>query len=209
MLTRTRENRLPELRLPKLEREEIMRILADVKRPDIHLPEVDVSKIERPRMERLRRERPRIDLSDIELPSAKDVRRTIDEVAVRAGIRERRRSPFPFVAGLAIVFALVAFALSRPAVRAQVERMARTARERMDAMRYGETMSISPGDVATPVAPSAWTDDDVNAPVRVESGDASLGSMNTGGSGALGGSDAVGGSDAIPAFEEREPRNSI
>ena len=117
MLTRTRENRLPELRLPKLEREEIMRILADVKRPDIHLPEVDVSKIERPRMERLRRERPRIDLSDIELPSAKDVRRTIDEVAVRAGIRERRRSPFPFVAGLAIVFALVAWWLvgRRPA----------------------------------------------------------------------------------------------
>jgi hypothetical protein len=182
-----KQSRLPELRLPRLERDEIVRALSEVKLPEVRVPDVDPSKIERPR----------IDLSDIEMPKV-DVRRAIDDAAVRVGLRaRRRRSPWPMIGGLTIVLGLVAYVVSRPMVRLQLQHAARTARERIEAMRQErEIVTVDPTDVASPVATSAWTDDDVTAQVDVApDGPTTADPFET--------------TNGIPAFEESETSTPV
>jgi len=181
-----KQSRLPELRLPRLERDEIVRALSEVKLPDVRVPDVDTSKIERPR----------IDLSDIEMPKV-DVRRAIDDAAVRVGLRQRRRSPWPMIGGLTIVLGLIAFVVSRPTVRLQLQQAARSARQRMETMRQErDAVTVDPTDVASPVASSAWTDDDVTAQVDiVPDGPAAADPYQT--------------TNGIPAFEESETSTPV
>src|SRR6476660_3835941 len=156
------ERRLPELRLPKLERDEIMRAMSGVRLPDMRVPDVDISKVDVTKIDR-----PKIELPEFDLPRI-DVRQAIDDAAVRVGIRQRRRSRWPLVAGFAIVAGLIAFALSRPTVRMKVERSARIARARIDEMRAErERMSIDSSDIAEPTADAAWSDPDVTTHVDV------------------------------------------
>jgi hypothetical protein len=181
-----KQSRFPELRLPRLERDEIVRALSEVKLPEVRVPDVDPSKIERPR----------IDLSDIEMPKV-DVRRAIDDAAVRVGLRQRRRSPWPMIGGLTIVLGLVAFVVTRPMVRLQLQQAARTARQRIETMRQErDVVTVDPTDVATPVASSAWTDDDVTAEVEV---------VPDGPTGA----DPFQTTNGIPAFEESETSTPV
>jgi hypothetical protein len=182
-----KQSRFPELRLPRLERDDIARALSEVKLPEVRIPDVDPSKIELPR----------IDLSDIEMPKV-DVRRAIDDAAVRVGLRSRSsRLPWPVIGGLAIVLGLVAFVVSRPTVRLQLQQATRNARQRIDEMRQErEIVSVDPTDVASPVASSAWTDDDITAEVEV---------VPDGPTGA----DPFQTTNGIPAFEESETSTPV
>ncbi len=181
-----KQSRLPELRRPRLERDEIVRALSEVKLPEVRVPDVDMSKIDRPR----------IDLSDIELPKV-DVRRAIDDAAIRVGLRQRRRSPWPMIGGLAIVVGLVAYVVSRPMVRLHLQQAGRTARQRIEAMRQErEVVTVHPADVASPVASSAWTEDDVTARIDVvPDGPTTADPYTT--------------TNGIPAFEESETTNPV
>jgi len=156
------ERRLPELRLPKLERDEIMRAMSGVRLPDMRVPDVDISKVDVTKIDR-----PKIELPEFDLPRI-DVRQAIDDAAVRVGIRQRRRSRWPLVAGFAIVVGLIAYALSRPMFRVQVERTARVARRRIDEMREArEAVTIDPMDVGPAETDAAWTGGDVAARMDV------------------------------------------
>ena len=157
------ERRLPELRLPKLERDEIMRAMSGVRLPDVRVPDVDISKVDVSKVDR-----PKIELPEFDLPRI-DVRQAIDDAAVRVGIRRRRRSRWPLVAGFAIVVGLIAYALSRPMFRVQVERTARVARRRIDEMREArEAVTIDPMDVGPVDADAAaWTGGDIAARMDV------------------------------------------
>ena len=150
-----KESRIPELRLPQIDRDEIVRALSDIKLPEVHVPDMDLSKVELP---------------EIELPSSGDIKRAIDDAAVRVGLKERGPARWPFVLlGAAIVAGLAVFAvLSRPGLRSQLERGAQKARERIDEMRGAPTtVEVEPSDVASPVADSAWTDDRIAVPIEV------------------------------------------
>ena len=168
------DRRLPELRLPKLERDQIVRALSEVKLPEVRVPDVRVPDVRVPDVRMPDVRMPEIDMSRIEratsdlsdsLPRV-DVRKAMDDAAIRVGLRQRRRSRWPLVAGFAIVAGLIAFALSRPTVRMKVERSARIARARIDEMRAErERMSIDSSDIAEPTADAAWSDPDVTTHV--------------------------------------------
>jgi hypothetical protein len=175
--------RLPELRLPHMDRDEIAKSLGDI----------DLSKIERPRVEMP-------DMPDIELPSSADVRRVVEDAAIRVGLRQRRQSPWRFVAGLAVIGALTAFVISRPMVRLQLERSAQKARERIDEMRRereARDLTIEPSDIAVPVTPGAWSDPDVTAKFEVTPDSAAQADPYTSNG------------DDTPAFEESEATNPV
>jgi len=185
--TRRPDLHLPELRLPHFDRDELRKSLdarmSDAK--DIELPKVELSKLEMP---------------DIELPSGKDLRRAVEDAAIRVGIRDKRQSPIRIVAALAIIGALIAFVASRPTVRLQIERSAAKARERIDEMRRereAREISIEPSDIAVPIAPGAWTDDTVTAGFDVAP-DSPADIDRTAHAG-----------DGIPAFEESESTNPV
>jgi hypothetical protein len=176
--------RFPELRLPHFERDDIRKSL-DAAMSDVKLPDVDLTKIEMP---------------DIDLPTGKEVRRAIEDAAIRVGVRDKRQSPFRIVAALAIIGALIAFVASRPTVRVQLERSAQKARERIDEMRRereARDIDIEATDIAVPIAPGAWTDDEVTATFEVApDSPADIDRSASAG-------------DGIPAFEESESTNPV
>jgi hypothetical protein len=153
-----KETRRPELRLPEFKREDIIRALSEMRRPEVDLK----------RLERSLPDRPKLDLPDFDLPRV-DMRRLLEDAAIRAGVRQKKRSAWPMIGGIVIVLGLGVLALlSRPAVRVQVERSARKARVRIDKMREErESMELGPEDIALPVADGAWSDPDVTAKVPV------------------------------------------
>ena len=118
--TPVKESRLPELHLPVIDRDEIVRALSEIR-----LPEVDLSKIQLPNMEM-----PDIDLSKI------DIRRAVEDAAVRVGVTQRTRRRWPILAAIAVGLSLGAMTLlRRPAVRSQIEESAKKARARIEQMR--------------------------------------------------------------------------
>jgi hypothetical protein len=181
-----KEGRLPELHLRRMRRDDIVRAISDFRLPEIRVPDIDLSKVEPPRVD-LRT----VELPDIELPNADTARRAIRDIAVRLGLRKAPRPRWPMVAGVALVAGLVAFAVTRPDVRRQIDRGVQKARGRIEGMRSERSVvEIEPDDIATPIAPSAWTDDDVSTPVGVMADDPI----------AVDALEADG--DGIPAFEE-------
>jgi hypothetical protein len=184
---------LPELHLPHMDKDEIAKSLSDVRLSDMKVKDIDLSKIERPRVEMP-------EMPDIDLPSSADVRRAVEDVAIRVGLRPRRQSPLRFLAGLAIIAGLTAFVVTRPMVRSQLERSAQKARERIDEMRRereARNLTIDPSDIAVPVSPGAWSDPDVTATFDV-----------TQDSGAQADPYRSNGDD-IPAFEESESTSRV
>lgn len=194
MAAPTRESRLPELRLPRLERDEIVQTLSEIRLPE--------------RIAGL--ELPRVDPPDIVLPSGDDIRRAVDWAAIRVGLR-RRRSPWPTVAGLLVVAGVVAVAVARtPAVRVQVDRATQKARERIAHMRAERAViEAPPSEVGEPMTPS------VTEPTRMTSA-GSLAAAATGvGADAPGKPVAVGPGEAsatrngMPSIEEREAAKPV
>ena len=155
-----KEGRLPELRLPEITREDIVRSFSDIRVPEIRRPDIDLANVEWPR----------VDLSRIEW-TREDLERAIVGLAtaarlVRPAVRSRR---LPLTVGFFAVAGLATFAvLSRPSVRDRLARAAREARRRAEAARGGPDLlevdaDIQPGAdearaVGIPIEPDAFTD---------------------------------------------------
>ena len=135
----TKESRLPELRLPEISRDSIVRGLSEMRAPDL-------SKMERPNIEMP-------DLSKIDFPRI-DVGKAVTGAAVAVGLVRPSRRRWPYVLGVAIIVGLTAWALSRStAVRERLDSAARTARERMDEMREDREFEEAVAFTAAETAP--------------------------------------------------------
>jgi hypothetical protein len=120
----TRESRLPEMRLPEISRDGIVRGLSEIHAPDL-------SKLELPNIE----------MPDIETSMSdftRSVGKAVTGAAVAVGLVRPPRPRWPFVIAVAIIAGLTAWALMHStAFRERLDRAARVARVRMDEM--GET----------------------------------------------------------------------
>ena len=159
------EGRLPELRLPEISRDEIIRSFSEIKRPDMDIPHVEWPKVDLSHVEW-----PKVDLSHIEW-TREDLDKAILGLAaatrlVRPAVRSRR---LPLSLGFLAVAGLATFALlSRPAVRDRLARTAREARRRAMEARGGPEILEVEADVpfehevttaiAIPIEPDAFTD---------------------------------------------------
>lgn len=157
--------RLPELRLPEISRDEIIRSFSEIRRPDMDLSHVDWPKVDLPHVDW-----PKVDLSHIEW-TREDLDKAILGLAtatrlVRPAVRSRR---LPLSLGFLAVAGLATFALlSRPAVRDRLARTAREARRRVMEARGGPEILEVEADVpfehertmtvAIPIEPDAFTD---------------------------------------------------
>ena len=146
----TMEGRLPELRLPEITRDDIVRSFSEIRRPDIDLAAI---------------EWPKVDLSRIEV-TRDDVDKAILGVATAARLVRPavRSSRLPIALGFVAVAALATFAiLSRPSVRDRLAVAARDAQRRIDEARGGPALlevedDITPDAVAIPIEPDAFND---------------------------------------------------
>lgn len=126
MTASTKQSRLPELRLPEISRDSIVRGLSEMRGPDL-------SKMERPNIEM-----PDIDLSKVDFPRI-DVGKAVNDAAIAVGIVRPSRRRWPFLLGVAVIAGLTGWALMHStAIRDRLDRAARTARERIDEMREDE-----------------------------------------------------------------------
>ncbi len=141
MSTTTKESRLPELRLPEISRDSIIRGLSEMRAPDL-------SKMERPKVEM-----PDMDLSKIDFPRI-DVGKAVTDAAVAVGLVRPSRPRWPFVLGAAVIAGLTAWALMQSTtVRDRLDRVARTARERIDEMREDREVTDAVAFTAAETAP--------------------------------------------------------
>ena len=155
-----KEVRLPELHLPEIKRDEIIRSLSGVR-----LPEVDLAKARRASIKV-----PAISLTGSDVGKlvaagaaiarfARPVPSRGPGITARFGRRSRSplvrivqprrsRSRWPIALGVVIATAIGAWALlRRPAVRRQVDELTHTARTRIDSW------------LATPAQPDDWSDE--------------------------------------------------
>lgn len=147
-----KEGRLPELHLPEVTREDIMRTFSEIRRPDlsdVEWPKVDLSRIEWTRED--------LDKAVLGIATAARI--------VRPAVRSRR---LPLALGFLAVASLATFAiLSRPSVRDRLARAANEARRRaMEARTGGQDLleveaDIVPGpevaeSIAIPIEPDAF-----------------------------------------------------
>jgi len=160
-----KEGRLPELRLPEISRDEIIRSFSEIRRPDM-----DLSHVEWPKVDLSQVEWPKVDLSHIEW-TREDLDKAILGLTaaarlVRPAVRSRR---LPLSLGFLAVASLATFAiLSRPVVRERLARTAREARRRAQEARGGPEILEVEADVpfehdgataiAIPIEPDAFTD---------------------------------------------------
>lgn len=150
------EVHLPELHLPEMSRDDIARVIGDVRRDvdfsrldprRIDLPEVDLTKV---RDDLAKVEMPKIDLSEIDVP------RFVADATKAAGIATglRRPSRLPIVIGVLVTLTIVGIALATsPMFRPRLEAIARKARERLDARMEGRDGRIDDVTVPTHESP--------------------------------------------------------
>jgi hypothetical protein len=78
---------------------------------------------------------PDIDLSKVDLPRV-DLGKAVGDAAVAMGIARRGRPRWPFIVGAAVIAGMTAWALTHSTtVRERLERVSRSARQRIDEMR--------------------------------------------------------------------------
>ncbi len=149
----TMEGRIPELRLPEISRDDIVRSFSEIRRPDIDLTAI---------------EWPKVDLSKIDV-TREDVDKAILGVATAARLVRPavRSSRLPLALGFLAVAALATFAiLSRPSVRDRLATAARDAQRRLEDARGGPALlevaedlafeDATPDAVAIPIEPDAF-----------------------------------------------------
>jgi len=156
-----KEGRIPELRLPEISRDEIMRSFSEIKRPDlsdIKRPDLDLSSVEWPKVDLSRIEWTREDLDKAILALTAAAR------LVRPAVRSRR---LPLGLGFLALASLATFAiLSRPSVRRRLAETAQDARRRAEAARSRQDLlevdaDVIPGleetaAIAIPIEPNAF-----------------------------------------------------
>lgn len=184
-----KESRLPELHLPEINRDDIMRSLSEIR-----MPEVDLSKVERPRFD-LPDSVTKRDWPKFEMPSM-DIGKAVAGAAAAVHIgRRSRRSRWPFaVGGLIIAGLATAAILSNETIRAKIAAGLEALRDRISSMRstdYDELDIDRDDPIAFDAADTA----------PIEASAFSEGSMvdATGYPSGLG---SNGHEDGIPAFEE-------
>lgn len=137
---RLREVQMPELHLPEMSRDDIVRVIGDARR-EIELPKVD--------------------LSTIDIPKA------ITNAVEATGIgRSSRRSRLPFIIGGLVTLALVGFALlSSPMVRPRLSELGQKVKQRIDERRSADGGGADSSEphafdaaVAVPIEPAAFAD---------------------------------------------------
>ena len=117
-----KEVRLPELHLPELSRDDIVRALSEDRLRDVELPRDEITTVRRGRL----------DLSGL------DLGRALGGVAIVARFARPviRRPRLSIAIGVVVALGLIGLAVSRsPAVREGADGAARRARERFEAMR--------------------------------------------------------------------------
>lgn len=136
---RLRRVHLPELRLPEMSRDDIVRTIGDARR-DIELPEFDLSKIDVPKA-------------------------IATATQAAAFVRTTSRPRLPFVIGGLVAIGLVEFAILRsPQVRPRVDELGRRARQAIDDRRRGaleagdEAVDAAEAAVAIPIEPDAFAE---------------------------------------------------
>lgn len=146
---RLREVQMPELNLPEMSRDDIARVIGDVRR-DVDLGRLDPRQIDVPEIEL-----PKVDLSSIDLPKA-------ITNAMSAGIGRSRRPRLPFVIGGLITLGLVGFALlTSPMVRPRLTDLGHKVKERIDARRSADVADephAFDAAQAVPIEPAAYAD---------------------------------------------------
>ena len=140
-----KDARPPALRLPEIDRDDIVRALSE-----IHLPDTDLSKLQRPKVELpdavAKFEWPRIDLSSVDVPKA------LAGAAAAVNIGRRARRPrWPLAVGGLIVAGAVVAALSNEGIRARLAKAVSGVRDRLMTMRDGDD-EILEIDVDDPIA---------------------------------------------------------
>lgn len=152
--------RFPELRMPEMTRDDIAKALGEARK---ELGDV------RKELGEMRRD---MDLSKIDLPKAvSDAATSMGQAATSVGqtvgLVKRPRSRLPFIAGAVVTLGLVGWAVrSSPSLKARIQGVVQSARERMDAMRADDGVSSDDMEarafdaaVTIPVEPSAYADD--------------------------------------------------
>lgn len=165
-----KEVRLPELHLPEIKRDEIVRSLSGIR-----LPEPDLAKVKRARIRM-----PAVVLSGSDVGRliaagaavARFVRRAPSRgrwltgpvgrhlpASVVRVVQPRPRRRWPFVLGAIIAGAVVTWAiLRRPSVRLRIDATTRRAREQFEALREGRPEGAGDEPVAMSDAESARAD---------------------------------------------------
>lgn len=146
--------RFPELRMPEMTRDDIAKALGEARK---ELGDV------RKELGEMRHD---IDLSKIDVPKA--VSDAATSVGQTVGLVKRPRSRLPFIAGALVTIGLVGWAVrSSPPLKARIQGVMQSARERMDAMRASDD-GVSSDDmeprafdaaVTIPAQPSVYADD--------------------------------------------------
>lgn len=166
-----KEVRLPELHLPEMSRDDIVRVIGEASRdadlgrldprrldlPEFALPELDLAKVDMPKIDLTR-----VDLSKV------DVAKALGMAAQAAGFVQRRRSRLPLViGGLVLIGVLGAAVATSPTVRPRLQSLGGRVRERVGQWRAARAEPVSSeaseprafdAAVAMPIEPSAYTD---------------------------------------------------
>lgn len=136
-ITRTKELRMPDLHLPEMTRDDIARVVSDIRLPDVDLQKLDVGK------------------AVAGVAAAAGIARPSD-----------RRPRWP-IAVAVVTMGLIGLAVLRsPGVRERITQAMSAARDRLADVRGSMTTTeIDPSDIAAPVAAPAWSDSQVSIDV--------------------------------------------
>lgn len=178
--------RLPELKLPEMSRDDIARALGEARkelgevrkdlnefRRELEVPRMDLSKVDLPRIEM-----PNVDVAKEIRDAGKDLRDAGKHMAknARSAVQDaglvKRPSRLPFVIAGAVTLGLVGWALANsPSIKARLRLAVQQIQDRMAERRAGwDEDEAEPrafdAAVAVPVEPSAYADaiDDKNSP---------------------------------------------
>jgi hypothetical protein len=206
-----KEVHLPELRMPEIKRDDIVRSLSGIRLPEVDLAKARDVQIKVPTSIKV----PTLALTSADvgklLAAGTAVVRFVRPAPRRPGplgligrrsrvpsvriLQPRRRRRWRLVGGLAILAAIGAFlALRRPQVRARAEAAVRDARSKIEEFRAGEPRETEGGMSQTPAADEAYTASVEVAGVRPAAEEA--------GTAADAPDDLSADSPATPAFEE-------
>ena len=178
--------RLPELKLPEMSRDDIAKALGDTRkelgqvrkdlndfRRDFEAPQIDLSKIDLSKIDMSKLEMPNVDVAKEFRDAGKDLRdagkhlaKNARSAAQDAGL-VKRPSRLPFVIAGAVTLGLVGWALANsPSVKARLQQAIRQAQARMAEQRAQWGMDTEPlafdAAVTKPVESSTFADSTID-----------------------------------------------
>jgi hypothetical protein len=170
------EARRSVLSLPRMNRDQIVHAISEIRIPDIDLSRLDLSRIELPAAAQTRIAKSRSELAKIDLPkavAALEVPMAITKPLVAAGIvrpPKPRRWPYALV-GVIVAAVIATFIVKQATSRIRTEQVARAARERADAITESDDATFDPlasngmphDDVAVAIEPGAFAADGADA----------------------------------------------